>query len=49
MEKLRIVTLRSGAGRQKMFLERWTNPNAVGVATSATASREIGGRRETAS
>ena len=25
-DKLRIVTLRFGTGRQKMVLERWTNP-----------------------
>jgi hypothetical protein len=26
VQKLRIVTLRFGSGRQKMALERWTNP-----------------------
>ena len=27
VKMLRIVTLRFGTGRQKMALERWTNPN----------------------
>jgi hypothetical protein len=53
MQKLRIVTLRFGAGRQKMVLETIDTSQTfaayVYMRLRATlVCREIGGRRETA-
>jgi hypothetical protein len=47
MQKLRIVTLRLGAGRQKMALQRWTNPkhSVVRVALGTGYNRVQGNRR----
>ena len=54
VQKLRIVLVGLGAGRQKTALERWTNPMqtfaaCVNMRVRATIlERGIGGRRETA-
>jgi hypothetical protein len=51
MRKLRIATSGHGTGRQKMALERWTNPKLSRRTCSPRyelQSREIGGRRATA-
>jgi hypothetical protein len=52
MTKLRIVTLRFGTGRQKMAIERWTNPKlsrrtCVHVIRATILWRGIGGADRT--
>jgi hypothetical protein len=44
MRKLRIVTLRFGTGRERMVLERWTNPK-LSRRTCTCYNRGIGNRR----